>query len=65
MRDPLLMLLVISLVLALGEILDTPFRALDEFDNFLEFDVFLDREVIDILVSEYPQVMKGIYYHKQ
>ena len=44
--DPFLMLLAISLVLALGEILDTPFRAMDEFDNFLEFDVFLDREVI-------------------
>jgi len=40
------MLLAISLVLALGEILDTPFRAMDDFDNFLEFDVVLDREVI-------------------
>ena len=44
--DQFLMLLAISLVLALGEILDTPFRAMDEFDNFLDFDVVLDREVI-------------------
>ena len=45
----------ISLLLAIGEMLETPFRVMDEFDVFL--DPVTRKKVIDVLV-EVGDVMK-------